>query len=237
MAEELEIEEIQEEEPTEPEERQYAGKYTSVEELERGYKELERKLGSAAQPVQEAASDPGYVQLPAGTAQEAEDEEVPDDFYENPAKYVAKKVQEAVLQTIGQVRQIDRVAASNREAALREVREHPDWEGVRSEVELALANVDPAYLTDPAQARQIIRAVFGERLVERRSLVRPPYAAVRRARVEEALEQPDTSGNELEEDIDPQGDTLLKSLGLGPKDRRAVAKSWTNRQREERGSK
>ena len=230
------VDELGVEEPEGKEEEPDAlifGKYKTIEEAEKGYKELERDFHAARQPAKEEPEDFGYV-APGLGGQGVPSGEAPDPneaFYENPAQFI--------LQTIGQARQIDRIAAANRRAALRELGSHPLFGSLRDELEATLDAVDPAYLVDPNQARQVIRAMFGERLVNLTTsrpagTPTPQKAGVRRTISE--IEEPGAAPDEAAADatVDAEGEELLQSLGLSPKSRKAAAESWAKRIREER---
>ncbi len=229
MADEPEIEEIETEESAEKESLIF-GKYTSMEEAEKGYKELEREFHAARQPVKEEPADFGYVSAPPGPTLEADPNEA---FYENPAQFVT--------QTIANVRQYERIAGANRKAALRELKTHPAYATLVDRLEERLdREVDPSYLFDPNTAKEIVTAMFGQELVRHtaRTARTPAQDAARyggqRVTVPEIEKPGDVADTDTEDTLDADGVELLRSLGLAPKARKAVGDSYTRRLREER---
>lgn len=238
MTDELEVEE--QEEPNldqeEPQELIF-GKYKTLEEAGRAHKDLERQFHASRQPAPaEEPPDYGYVQPPQGPATAAEAPDPNEAFYENPAGFV--------VQTVAQIRHLERIANANRRAALKELRSHPAYDTISDELDNMLDMTDPAYLADPNQARQVIRAMFGERLLERtqtaprteRRATKQPPAQQESRRSAQEIEVPD-SGDEGDQgpQLDTEGEELLRSLGLAARSRKSVAGSWATRQQEERG--
>jgi len=242
MAEKLEYEELDEnlEEPGEgegekPEEELIFGKYKTLEEAERAHKDLERQFHASRQPPKAETPDYGYVQAqqPSGPGAQEEGSDATEALLEDPGKFIDARIGA----TIVQLRQFDRVANANRRAALRELRSNPAYNAVSEELETALDGIEPAYLVDPQQARQIVRAMFGERLIERTGAIATPAPvapSTHARRRDDEIEAPDDGPSEEPEPLDRDGEALLRSLGLAPKSRKSVSESYARRMREAR---
>ena len=179
MADELEVEDIETEEGAE-EEPLIFGKYTSMEEAEKGYKELERSFHAGRQPVKEEPEDFGYVNASSAPAADTDPNEA---FYENPTQFVA--------QAIANVRQYERIAGANRKAALRELKGHPAYAALADRLEERLdREVDPSYLVEPNAAKEIVTAMFGQELVRHTAQARPEPVTTTRSRIVPEIEKP-----------------------------------------------
>lgn len=227
MVDELEIEEVEGEESTE-EAPLIFGKYKSIDEAEKGYKELEREFHAVRQPAQGDAQDFGYVQPAAGPSGGEAEIDPNEAFYENPSQFVA--------QAIANTRQYERIAGANRKAALRELKGHPAYAALGDRLEERLdREVDPSYLFDPSAAKEIVTAMFGQELVRHTAQVKVEPATRSRTHIVPDIEKPGDVGDEgAEETLDTQGMELLRTLGLPAKSRKAASDSFTRRIREER---
>ena len=236
MAEELEIREVEaegeEKEGEETPELLIFGKYKTLEDAEKGYKELERDFHASRQLPKEKEEAPnfGYVEPPMAPGAAAEDPN--EAFYENPTQWI--------LQTVGQIRQLERVATANRKAALRELKTHPAYSALIDRLDDRLeTEVDPSYLLNPAAAKEIVTAMFGQELVRHTAEPRPQSAPTSQRRAVHDIEKTAgvTDDGEGDTALDSTADDLLKSLDLPAKSRGLATEAWRRRDKEERRRK
>lgn len=138
MTEELEEQFGSSEEEEETGSQLLAGKYKSVEELERAYREAE---AAKTRAEQEAAQYRQYYQQ-AGAQTTATDDDDPNSaWFENPT--------EMAYRTYAQLRAMEKAANANRKRLISKFKRDPLWGEVAEEFEARLEELDDQVLADP----------------------------------------------------------------------------------------
>ncbi len=234
------IEDIEEVGP-EPQ-RLYAGKYKSVDELEKGALEAASSMTKAQQDKAKLVTqlrnagydvddDANIIGNPVPqTSQQPTDwkEEFNTKFFDDPLGQTQ--------QLLAAQRQTIKAASMNTKRELSKYRDKPLFNLVKERLEAELEGVDDSILANPAQAEKTVEAfykmVVGEHAIE--TATKASTSPTNRKQMLEALGvgQPDNTREEPDDGISAKELNALEEIGISSKERQAVIESYRKRTRE-----
>ncbi len=230
---------IEEPEPEVPA-KKLAGKYNSVEDLEKSYLEEQSALTRLAQENAELRKAQVALQTtetqPQNPTYQTSAEDPWADAFDS-TEQLGKRVQETVYGAIGQFAQITRNADANIENLLLERESDPMFKEVGRMFRAELKRVEPQYMVDANQAAQIAENVYNSVCGKH---ARTILAKTRENPAERTkyLESLGVESPQAKDDTDVEAVTrgevdMLRGLGLNKKSRESVVRRVAQKRDEE----
>lgn len=201
--------------------RKWADKYTSPDELEKGYKEAERKLTEIAtqnaQMRQWIEQNAASLNQPQQQMPEATDDEFNPWDRNQLSKLATENAKQVAQQHYAQLRQMEKFAEANKQSVVAQYENLPQFKMAGRKFQAELAKVPDEILADPTKCQQaadyLFRTAVGDYYMNNPSVPTPQELASQASA--QGVARPQGDGGSTF-DLPDDGKAFLKNeFGLG----------------------